>query len=222
MKVKYLYNSGFLIELDDYIFVIDSMNKIKIESKDKKVICFATHSHMDHFNDFILKEGLCVLSDDIKVRKKDNIIFIKPYDEIETNGIKIKTFGSTDLGVSFLIKAEGKIFFHSGDLNWWHWENDDKKTQEKEAKDYQDEIMKLKEYLQNEFIDYAFIPVDRRLNENSTLAIDFFLKEIKTKEVFPMHFREDLRYIDDLKEIEEKYKNVNIHEITKENQEFIF
>ncbi len=220
MKVKYLYNSGFLIELKDYIFVIDSMKKIKIEDSGKKVICFATHSHMDHFNDFILKEGLCILSDDIKVRKKDNIIFMKPYDEIETNGIKIKTFGSTDLGVSFLIKAEGKIFFHSGDLNWWHWENDDEKTQEKEAKDYQNEIIKLKNYLKDEVIDYAFIPVDRRLNENSILAINFFLNEISTKEVFPMHFREDLRYIEDLKETEEKYKNVKIHEITKENQEF--
>ncbi len=33
----------------------------------------------------------------------------------------IRAYGSTDLGVSFYVEAEGKRFFHAGDLNDWHW-----------------------------------------------------------------------------------------------------
>ena len=146
MKVRYLYNSGFIIESEKYIFIIDSMYKTEIENrKNKKIICLATHSHHDHFNDFILKEGFCILSDDIKIKnKKDNIMFVKEYDEINIEDIKIKTFSSTDLGVSYLIETDKKLIFHSGDLNWWYWENDSEETKEKEGNDYKREILKLK------------------------------------------------------------------------------
>ncbi|WP_290770529.1 MBL fold metallo-hydrolase [Anaerofustis sp.] len=222
MKVRYLYNSGFIIESEKYIFIIDSMYKTEIENrKNKKIICLATHSHHDHFNDFILKEGFCILSDDIKIKnKKDNIMFVKEYDEINIEDIKIKTFSSTDLGVSYLIETDKKLIFHSGDLNWWYWENDSEETKEKEGNDYKREILKLKEYLKGRTLDIAFIPVDRRLKENSILAIDFFLKNIKTKNVFPMHFMDNYEYINDLEKIIKKYKDVNINIINKRNQKF--
>ena len=224
MKVKYLYNSGFIIETDRHILVMDSMHKTNVENKNnKKEVYFATHSHMDHYNKFILEKETVVLSDDIKVKeheRKNKIYFVKPYDKLKVDDIKIETFGSTDLGVSYLIEVDGKLIFHSGDLNWWHWENDDKETQENEAVAYEKEIYKLKNVLGGKKLDLAFVPVDRRLGENSTLAINFFLKNIGAKEVFPMHFQGNYRYIKDLEPIKEKFKDINIHIIEEENQEF--
>lgn len=224
MKVKYLYNSGFIIETHKYILVIDSMHKTEVENKNnKKELYFATHSHMDHYNKFILEKETVILSDDIKVKehdRKNKIYFVKPYEKLRVGDIKIETFGSTDLGVSYLIEADGKLIFHSGDLNWWHWENDDKETQEKEAVDYEKEILKLKNVLDGKKLDLAFVPVDRRLGENSIFAINFFLENIVAKEVFPMHFGGNYRYIKDLEQVIEKFKDVHIHIIEEENQEF--
>ena len=35
--------------------------------------------------------------------------------------LRIQAFGSTDVGISFLIHLQGKSIFHAGDLNNWHW-----------------------------------------------------------------------------------------------------
>ena len=39
--------------------------------------------------------------------------------------IKVKAYGSTDAGVSFLVTTSGgRKIFHAGDLNDWHWQDD--------------------------------------------------------------------------------------------------
>ena len=39
----------------------------------------------------------------------------------KTKIIRIEAFGSTDVGISFLIDLQGVRLFHAGDLNNWHW-----------------------------------------------------------------------------------------------------
>ncbi|MEI3154718.1 MAG: hypothetical protein V8S95_06185 [Odoribacter sp.] len=38
--------------------------------------------------------------------------------------MRIKAFGSTDIGISFLIDIDNIRIFHAGDLNNWHWEEE--------------------------------------------------------------------------------------------------
>ena len=38
--------------------------------------------------------------------------------------VYVKAYGSTDIGISFLVKVDGLTIFHAGDLNWWHWKED--------------------------------------------------------------------------------------------------
>ena len=45
-------------------------------------------------------------------------------EEITVDNMKIKTLESSDIGVAFLIEIEGKVIYHAGDLNWWHWDGD--------------------------------------------------------------------------------------------------
>lgn len=226
MKIKYIFNSGFIIEDEEHILIIDAIKKFKLENpQNKKVFFLVTHSHGDHFNPFIFNykanNVYYILSDDIRMNEAEKHIFmLKPYMMLNIDGITIKTLGSTDRGVSFLIQTGGRTYFHSGDLNWWHWKSNDEEVQKQEELDYKKEITKLKKYLKNDVIDIAFIPVDKRLEEFSTLAIDFFLDIIPTKTAFPMHFGVNYEYINDLIPIIEKHKNIDIQIIHNKNDEF--
>ncbi len=41
-------------------------------------------------------------------------------------GLAIETLRSTDAGWPFGSPPRGKTFFHAGDLQWWHWEEEPK------------------------------------------------------------------------------------------------
>ena len=63
-----------------------------------------------------------VLSNDIKTPRLEETLMkrvkmISAYEELEWDGAEIKTFGSTDQGVSFLVRADGLNIFHAGDMN---------------------------------------------------------------------------------------------------------
>ena len=119
--IYYIYHSGFVLELEKSILIFDfyriptdkkneeeSFISKFIKRTDKKVYVFSSHSHSDHFNKEILKwlnlnENIkYILSDDIKIHKHKNFYFTKEGDSFELDNLKISTFGSTDLGSSFL------------------------------------------------------------------------------------------------------------------------
>jgi len=142
---------------------------------------------------------------------------MKKYEQVNIGDIKIKTYGTTDLGLSFLVEIDNICIYHAGDLNWWHWKNDSPEAQAKEEKDFKNEVDKIK----GEKIDIAFIPVDPRLEEFYHLAGKYFIETIHPKILVPMHF-EDNYYI--AKEFHDKVKNLNVEIpiITKENRQFIY
>ena len=91
-------------------------------------IIFISHSHSDHFDNDIFRlmdqaENIqYVFSSDVKVKNsKDNYYFIDPDEEIKLGSLSVRTFGSTDQGVSYLVNADNTNIFHAGDLNWWYW-----------------------------------------------------------------------------------------------------
>lgn len=191
-EVTHIYHSGFRIDSNNKVIFIDVYNHLdKIENiENKDVYFFVTHSHSDHFSSEILnfdktiKNVKYIFSDDVKVDKKENIFFVKKNDSIEIDDIKIEVFGTTDLGVSYLMCVDGKDIFHSGDLNWWHWEDNTVESQLKEKEDYQNEINGLI----GRNIDIAFVPVDPRLGGGMTYAMNYFIETINPKIFIPMHF----------------------------------
>lgn len=220
MKVEYIYHSGFTLETEKYFLVFDYY-KGDIHLKSKKVIVFSTHGHGDHYNPVILdwkdkvQDISYVLSSDIDVNPADNIYKMDPYQVLKLHDIKVKSFGSTDLGLSLLINVEGKNIFFAGDLNWWHWEDDSKEAQLKEEEDFKNEINKIK----GSSVDIAFAPVDPRLGDGYYLGGEHVIKELKPKVFFPMHFGDKCevvpRFINKIND-----SNVNIVEITKQNEVF--
>ena len=192
------------------------MNFIK---NDKKLLVFSSHGHGDHFNSEILKwkeknsKVEYVLSDDIKAEVKK--YFVKEGDTLSIDGLEIKVFGSSDLGVSYFVKCDGKRFFHSGDLNWWAWPDDTPKEEEDMRDLYMSKMKKIVENIEK--VDYLFYPVDPRLEENSFLGVEDFIKRVEVKNIIPMHMWDKYKIAEEL----EKRVNINVIRIVK-NCEKIF
>ncbi|MCU6746787.1 MULTISPECIES: MBL fold metallo-hydrolase [Lachnospiraceae] len=224
MKVLYLAHSGFLVEMETAYFLFDYYKGElpKIDTK-KEFYVFASHAHYDHFQKeiFILQETIpkiqYILSADIQVNEKGNILFVNPGEQRRIGRLRIETLRSTDEGVAFLLHYAGKTIYHAGDLNWWHWEGETQKYNTQMRRSYQQEINKL----QKEKIDVAFVPVDPRLGEQYCLGLDCFMKRTDTKVVFPMHFWEkyDIFHRLSLEQCTKEYLD-KIQIIEKEGQIF--
>lgn len=220
MKIEYIYHSGFCIETDNFFLVFDYY-KGKINLSNKKTIIFCSHGHPDHFNPIIFdwtekqSEISYVLSSDIDYTPdvKANVYSMNPYESLKISDIIIKSFGSTDLGLSFLIKVDGKSIFFAGDLNWWKWSNDSYEEKQLMEKAFKEELSKIKD----NHIDISFFPVDPRLKENYHIGGELFINEIKPNIFIPMHFKDNYYITNDFKR---KFSNATceIIEIKSKNQ----
>jgi L-ascorbate metabolism protein UlaG (beta-lactamase superfamily) len=200
VKIEYLYNSGFTVETENFFLVFDYWKSVY--GRDvadrlpvgKKVVVFASHSHGDHYNPdiFLWRErnpGIdYVLSSEIRPKAEGvGMHRMSRYRQLELGGLSVKTFGSTDLGVSFLVKADGISIFHAGDLNWWDWYDETPENNRAMEERFKKEISRIK----GEEIDIAFFPVDPRLKESYRLGADYFVSEVGPRFLIPMHYGED-------------------------------
>ncbi|MCC9293967.1 MBL fold metallo-hydrolase [Clostridium sp. WLY-B-L2] len=206
IKIHYLYHSSFAIEtplnffIFDYYMTSSDPRKHTLENGfiseelikgRKNILVFCSHKHPDHFNPAILKWQKInpyikyILSSDIKIKNPPkNYYRLSPYESVNLGDVHIKTYGSTDIGISFLIKVEGITIFHAGDLNLWRWKEDTEVEQIAAEKNFKAEIKKIK----GETIDFAFFPVDPRLEEYYCSGGEYFINEIHPEFFIPMHF----------------------------------
>ncbi|MDP4145224.1 MAG: MBL fold metallo-hydrolase [Bacillota bacterium] len=209
VKINYLYNSAFSVETPRYLLIfdyyldsVDGGNKVVSNGAvgeedlitEKNIMVFSSHSHADHFNPIILQwknvnsNIKYILSSDINIGEtSESINKISAYEELQIGEVSIKAFGSTDIGVSFLVRVEGISIFHAGDLNCWYWWDEPEEQNKKAEVWFKEEIEKIKE----ENIDIAFFPVDSRLKDYYSLGPKYFIEKLKPKSLIPMHFRED-------------------------------
>lgn len=211
MKLHYIYHSGFAIETEKVIIIIDYYKDSSEDVSNRGIVhdyllhqkvpiyVLATHFHPDHYNREILEWKkqhpniqYIFSSDILKHRKsgKDTANYLHKGDVYNDENIRIVTCGSTDVGSSFIIYVENKILFHAGDLNNWHWCEESTEEEIKKANDdFLAEIKYLKEKASE--VDIAMFPVDRRMGKDYTKGAKQFIEQIKTTIFVPMHFGED-------------------------------
>lgn len=222
--ITYIYHSGFAVETNESCLVFDYYAG-SVNLRDKSTYVFCSHNHADHYNakiftwldkvadiQYILSSD--IISDKHLPAQKDKIVFIEPYEEKIIKNIYIKTFGSTDEGISFLVQCDGINIFHAGDLNWWHWDDDIPEAIKEAEQGFREEIAIIKE----EHIDIAFFPVDPRLGQNYYIGAELFINEIKPRFFIPMHFWDNYEIIGKLKE-KMKASPTQIIEISCRGQE---
>ena len=227
MKITYINHSSFSMELESCILLFDYFEgDIPKFDNSKKIYVFSSHSHHDHYNKCIYdlksiyKDVTYILSDDIKVDDSNEIVFVKPDEHIKIDSLEIKTLKSTDIGVAFIVKVEGRNIYHAGDLNWWHWEGENTIEENKHAEFiFKEEMNKIK----GNTFDIAFIPLDSRQGNEFCIGFDTFMKNTDTKVAIPMHCWGDYSVIKKLKELEcsRLYKD-RVVDINHKNQEIYF
>ena len=233
MKITYLYHSGFLLESGDIAIVIDFYKNFQplndvIYKSNKKLYVISSHSHYDHFNQNILDWNndrgniKYIFSYDIfnEFHVENNAItYLKKGDIYDDANITIRTFGSTDIGVSFLIIIDGKTIFHAGDLNNWHWMDE---SSEEEWKTAEKHFIQELEEISNEYkyIDIAMFPVDPRLGKEYMRGAKQFINKIGIGNFIPMHFGEDYSSANMLSTFCNNI-GVNYYNINYKGQEFI-
>lgn len=231
MKITYIHHSSFCVELKNSILLFDYFQgELPKFDKDKKLYIFASHFHQDHFNKSIFEiaqnypDVTYILSKDIKkkrskyVKSADQIVVVNFNEEITVDDMKIKTLESSDVGVAFLIEIEGKVIYHAGDLNWWHWEGENSPNENKYA---EDKFKSGIEGIKGCDIDLAFVPLDPRQGDFYYLGFDYFMKNTNTKVAFPMHMWGDFSICQTFKNSKYAvdYKD-KIIEINKDNEVF--
>lgn len=237
MNITHLTHSSFLIETKKAYMLFDYFGKGQLPSDIKKnIYIFSSHSHQDHFDMKIFElfgrnpEAFFIMSYDIKRKYgnriksdypsvQDNIVYMMPDKQTDVNDMHIETIGSTDAGVAYIVDYDNKVFFHSGDLHFWIWKEESADYNGKMEKRYFKEIKKLN----SRKIDYAFYPVDIRLEEYYDKGIKYFLEHTSTDKIFPMHYFGNYSTTDLIfsnNSLNRYYKN--IVRIEHENQSFHF
>lgn len=226
MTVTYLYHSGFAVEFEDIMLIFDYYKgELPKTAKGKKLYVFASHYHKDHFQYKVFDwakefDVVFILSKDIRTKgPQGKTVKVKKRQEIQVDELLVKTLRSTDEGVAFLVTVRGITIYHAGDLNWWHWKEESPKYNEKMEKDYRKEIGTI----EGEHIDFAFVPLDPRLEEAYGWGIDYFMRHTDTDYVFPMHlwggYKTIARFMQD--SLSEGYRD-KIMRIARRQQSFVF
>ena len=233
MNVTFIAHSAFLVEWDkfytlfDYTYEPDYTGTLPELSGDKPLLVFSSHSHEDHFDAkvFALLEkypgARFFVSRDTRLterkRKWLNITdeafarttVLRPDSILLTEAagedLSIRAIKSTDLGNAYLLRCEGKMVYHGGDLNWWDWKSEGEAYCDNMAAHYRAAIEKLAAAVENEATDNAIAPeitaamapLDPRLGEGSEgLGIEELMRQIRVRHVFPMHMWKKYEVID--------------------------
>jgi len=208
MKVTFVTHSCFVVELEKSVLVFDYYKgELPEFDEEKGLYFFASHSHGDHYTPAIFSYGSqwkrvhYVLSPDICPEEEEwtaaqQVIRMEKEEERELDDLRIRTLPSTDEGVAYLVETEGVYIYHAGDLNWWHWEGEDRNWNLQMAEDYQKEMGKLA----GKRLDLAFVPADPRLGAAYFWGAKFFLEQVQVVHLFPMHFWGDFSVCKHLKE----------------------
>ena len=238
MTITYIYHSCYLIEFDEFSILIDFFKDVDrsdgtkwirdyLLNKDEDLYVLCTHSHSDHYNPEILswknkkKNIRYIFSNELLesgLVEVGDAYFLKKEEVYKDHRIKIKAFGSTDAGCSFLFRYKDQLYFHSGDLNNWHWKEE---VSADEALSYENqylcELELITEKVDN--LEIAMFPIDPRLGKDFMKGAEQFVSRINTKYLLPMHFGDNYDLVNEFEKIARK-NNCNYIPVTQKGQSY--
>lgn len=215
MQLTYLYHSGFVLSAPGVTVVIDYFEDTESATdgllhrellhRPGRLYVLSSHFHADHFNEEILEwrqqrpDTVYVLSDDIRrhrqhARQTPGIHWIRKGQEYADDFLRVRAFGSTDVGVSFWLQLQGRTVFHAGDLNNWHWMDE---SPEEEWRGYERAFLRELEDIRAfaPAVDVALFPADPRLGKEFLRGPRQWITRIRTSLFVPMHFDEQYRQV---------------------------
>ena len=200
MTVTFLGHSGFLAELPSVTLLFDWWKgRLPAIRPGVPLHVFASHRHEDHFNPriFSLDDGVLdvrfVLGHDIRPRDLSRLgvrpgtaakcLTLRGGENCALAQTRVEALPSTDEGEAFLVTADGLTLFHAGDLNWWHWEGEERAWN----RNMEVNFKRYTEPLEGREIDLAMLPLDPRLGEDGFRGPQYLLETAEIRRFLPMH-----------------------------------
>lgn len=202
MRAVFLDHSGFLVETGSAALLFDWWKgELPATAPGVPLYVFASHVHPDHFDPkiFSLDDGSrnvrFVLGHDIKLTPRNlsrwgvsagtagMCVSLRGGQSLTLPGAVVEALSSTDEGEAFLVTADGQTVFHAGDLNWWHWEGEDRAWN----RNMEVNFKRYTEPLRGRRIDLAMLPLDPRLGEAGFWGPAYFLETANIRHFLPMH-----------------------------------
>ena len=206
MKITYLDNSGFSIEMGKLLLIFDYYNTTpagapglqggtitrELVESFERVYFFASHNHYDHFSSqiyslaaphvrYILDVGILNHPEELNITR---ISQSRPYED---DWLRARACPSTDIGCSLKVEVQGKTIFHAGDLNCWHWAMDCSMEEELQNRNNFDVALdSIATHMDRP--DVAFFPVDPRLKGPFDDGALLFIHRFRPRLFVPMHF----------------------------------
>ncbi len=207
MKITYIGHSGFLAETEKAVCLFDYyQGELPKLPKEKPLYVFVSHRHHDHYNPQIFalakerENVFYLLSFDVHLSREirreydldgpvKNQIYSMRVHQTYTpaQNLRVETFLSTDEGVAFLVTVDGHVLYHAGDLNWWYWEGEEESHLQQATALFKQEVA----LLAGREVDAAFLPLDDRLEDTFYLGMDWYLRTMRVRYAFPMHYWTD-------------------------------
>lgn len=189
---------------------VEPVTDILEECDGLPVYVVVSHHHKDHFNRHVFewasrfRSVRFVVSRDIaravryllkeggsysgRLRVDPECVTVLGEGDVYEDGVvRVSAFGSTDIGNSYVVEADGLTLFHAGDLNAWIWKDESTAAEvEASVREFERRV----EVVRSRFphVDYAMFPVDARIGRDWWEGAWRFVRMIDTGCFIPMHF----------------------------------
>ncbi len=222
MQITYFAHSGFAVETESAQLIFDYYRgALPMCPHGKKRVFFVSHYHDDHYNRAIFDyasghDTFYVLDSTVRTAPKlPNVTYVTANKAYDIDGMYVRTLRSTDCGVAFLVKLDGKTVYHAGDLHLWVWDGALKSQNLAMRREFESQLA----LIAGETIDAAFLPVDPRQGTDGTLGAAYALEKLNIKYAFPMHFWGDDGYARDFCEsLEQVYPKTKLIPLTNDGE----
>lgn len=228
--ITYLKHSGFFVETEKSCLLFDYWKgSLPLIPAEKTLYVFASHAHHDHYAKAIFdlskvcKKVYYILSFDIRNvgrewENVENVTFLDIHESKRVGDCEISSLKSTDEGLAFTVKVDGRNIYHAGDLHDWYWPGEPEEENLAYGKAYKEEIARIKD----QKFDFSFVVLDPRQEYAGGWGMDYFLENVKSRYVFPMHLWGAYEYLKEYKDkVQDKYPETEIIEITNPGQSFV-
>ena len=201
--VTFFYQSGFTVAVGKTLLIFSYWQEhvpedLRLSDQDFRgftnIIVFIPRASIEHNDPAIWRFGRgfpisYVAAEEVEAgdskKSHQTVRLMRKGESIRIAGTQITAYGSTDTGVSFMVKVAGVHVFHAGDLNLWHWREH---STLREITRSEDEYYQAVTDIREERIDICMFPLDPNLGGFFDAGANHFIMAKKPRLFFPMHW----------------------------------
>ena len=199
--VTFFYQSGFTAAVGKTLLIFSYWQEhvpqeLRLNDKDLRgfnnIIVFVPRASIEHNDPAVwqISRGFPITyvaasEAGPSVKDQTGVRLVRQGESLKVSNVQITAYGSTDAGVSFMVKVAGIHIFHAGDLNLWHWRE---QNTLREITRSEEEFYRVVSSINEDRIDICMFPVDPNLGGFYDAGANHFIMAKKPRLFFPMHF----------------------------------